>query len=143
MDRHQSKRGQTAPATSAEASVDRGCEGPTPQPDRHASQFFGRAFGSCSRPRTLHGYPYQGQRGWRHPGPHSWQDSSVVTWRWWSRSTRVQRVQVIFGSRQLQPDQPVGRAYKLILAAGCPSSTFGAGNLLSFFWHWSALGGPG
>ena len=37
------------------------------------------------------------------------------------------RVQVIFGSRQLQADQPVERASKLILAAGCPSSTFGAG----------------
>ena len=61
--------------------------------------------------------------------------------RWWSRSRRVQRVQVIFGSRQLQPDQPVERAYKLILAAGCPLSTFGAGNLLSFFWHRSAGSG--
>ena len=51
VDRHQSKGGQTAPATSTEASVDQGCERPTPQPDRHASQTFGRAFGSCSRPR--------------------------------------------------------------------------------------------
>ena len=64
--------------------------------------------------------------------PHSWRDSSVVRRHWWSRSTSVQRVQVIFGSRQLQADQPVERAYKLILAheisqAGCPSSTSGAG----------------
>ena len=34
VDRRRSKRGETAPATSTEASVDQGCEGPTPQPDR-------------------------------------------------------------------------------------------------------------
>ena len=36
VDRRQSKRGQTVPATSTEASVAQGCEGPTPQPDGHA-----------------------------------------------------------------------------------------------------------
>ena len=48
VDRRQSKHGQTAPPTSAEARVDQGCEGPPPQPDRHASQTFGRAFDSSA-----------------------------------------------------------------------------------------------
>ena len=30
-------------------------------------------------------------------------DSSVVTWRWWSRSTNVQREQVTFGSDNYSP----------------------------------------
>ena len=65
---------------------------------------------------------------------HSWRDSSVVTWRWWSRSTRVQRVQVIFGSRQLQADQPVERANVRSLKKTC---------WLSFGTGVRALGGPG
>ena len=49
VDRRQSKRGQTAPATSAEASVDQGCEGPprsqTDTPARPSAEHSAHAVG--------------------------------------------------------------------------------------------------
>ena len=64
VDRRQSRRGQTAPATSTEASVDQGCEGPTPQPDRHASQS-----GSSATPSASHtgSHASQGLSSMQHP----------------------------------------------------------------------------
>ena len=169
VDRRPSKRGQTAPATSTEASVDQGYEGPTPQPDtparssaEHSAHAVGHALSvthrlSCFTRLELNAAPRKATRIKASVDdlPHRSTARRGYLTLASSRPSQLAR----FLSR-LQPDQPVERAYKHIPAhdynfTGWMSvvnfwswlvglSTCGEvpeEKLLHFFWHWSAGSG--